>query len=89
MKRIVNLLCIISGIITSVLVMCTFLTSYHFLYVGFIFNYYTPIQIGLIITFLLLTLKFIINEHGKKRIVYFIICLSIIFALVYLMNYVK
>lgn len=89
MKRIINLLCIISGAITCLLVICTFLTSYHFLYVGFIFNYYIPMQIGLIMTFIFLAIRFIINEHGRNRIIYSTICAIIALTFIFLMNYVK
>ena len=80
---------IVDIIIIVVLILCTFLTSYHFVSIGLIFNYYVPMQIGLIVTFLCLAFKFIITEKGRKKVLYFSICLIIILTLVILMKYVK
>lgn len=50
MKKLINLLEFISAFITSILIICTFLTTYQFYYVGQIFNSYLPIQLGVCIT---------------------------------------
>ena len=70
MKRLINLLSFGSAFITSILIICTFLTTYQFYYVGQIFNSYFPIQLGVCITMAVLALRFLINESGSKRILY-------------------
>ena len=70
MKRVVNILMITASIVTSIFIICTFLTSYHFCYFGLIFNSYIPIEIGTAVTVLLLGIRFIVNYHGIRKIVY-------------------
>lgn len=90
MKKLVNLLGFISALITSILIICTFTTTYQFYYVGQIFNSYLPIQLGVCITMTVLGIRFLLNETGQKRIIYaalsFIIAVSLIF---FMMNFVK
>ncbi len=90
MKQLVNLLGFIAAFITSVLIICTFTTTYQFYYVGQIFNSYLPIQLGVCLTMTILGVRFLLNETGKKRILYaaisFVIAVSLIFFMV---NFVK
>ncbi|AIY80337.1 hypothetical protein FDC58_09625 [Clostridium botulinum] len=90
MKTLVNWLTLICGFITSILIVCTFLTSYQFYYVNQIFNSYLPVQLGIFITMLVLTIRFMINETGRKRIIYsafsFTISISLIFFIVNLVK---
>ncbi len=67
MKKLINLLEFISAFITSILIICTFLTTYQFYYVGQIFNSYLPIQLGVCITMAILAIRFLINETGKRE----------------------
>ena len=77
MKKVFNLLSFISAGITSILLICTFLTTYQFYYVGQIFNSYLPIQIGVATTMLLLAIRFLLNENGYKRLIYFLFSILI------------
>jgi len=90
MKKIVNLLGFISAFVTSILIICTFLTTYQFYYVNQIFNSYLPLQLGVSITMAILAIRFILYETGMKRIVYstfsILISISLIF---FMMNLVK
>jgi len=90
MKKLVNLLGFIAAFITSILIICTFTTTYQFYYVGQIFNSYLPMQLGVCLTMTILGVRFLLNETGKKRILYaalsFIISISLIFFMV---NFVK
>lgn len=90
MKQLVNLLGFIAAFITSILIICTFTTTYQFYYVGQIFNSYLPIQLGVCITMTILGVRFLLNETGKKRILYatvsFVIAASLIF---FMLNFVK
>jgi len=90
MKGLINLLGFIAAFITSILIICTFTTTYQFYYVSQIFNSYLPIQLGVCITMAILGIRFLLNEMGRKRIIYsavsFIICISLIF---FMMNLVK
>ena len=90
MKKFINLLEFISAFITSILIICTFMTTYQFYYVGQIFNSYLPIQLGVCLTMTILGVRFLLNETGKKRILYaaisFVIAVSLIFFMV---NFVK
>ncbi|MBY6917532.1 MULTISPECIES: hypothetical protein [Clostridium] len=90
MKTLINWLTLICGFITSILIVCTFLTCYQFYYVNQIFNSYLPVQLGVFTTMIALTIRFIVNETGKKRIIYsmfsFTISISLIFFIVNLVK---
>ncbi len=90
MKKLINLLGFAAAFITSILIICTFMTTYQFYYVGLIFNSYLPVQIGVCITMIILALRFLAIETGKKRIVYFIFSLGISISLIFFMiNQIK
>jgi hypothetical protein len=90
MKKLINMLGFISSFITSILIIFTFMTTYQFYYVGLIFNSYLPVQLGVCITMVILALRFLIIETGKKRIVYCIFSLGISISLVFFMvNQIK
>ncbi|AGF54283.1 hypothetical protein [Clostridium saccharoperbutylacetonicum] len=85
MKKLVNLLGFISAFVTSIIIICTFLTTYQFHFVNQIFNSYLPIQLGVCITMAILGLRFIIIETGKKRLVYAAFSLAISAFLIFFM----
>ncbi|MBW6410525.1 hypothetical protein [Clostridium weizhouense] len=89
MKILVNWLTLICGFISSILIICTFSTSYQFHYFGQIFNSYLPVQIGICITMAVLTLRFILNETGRKRIIYSVFSFIISVSLIFFINLVK
>lgn len=89
MKRVINTLCILSAVITSGLIICTFATSYQFFYVAQIFNSYVPIQIGGAVTMVLLGLKFWVNEIGYKKHIYTLVSILISMGLIISMTFVK
>ena len=90
MEKLVNVFGFMAAFITSILIICTFTTTYQFYYVGQIFNSYVPIQLGVCITMSILGIRFLLNETGRKRIIYsafsFAIAISLIF---FMMNLVK
>ncbi|ENZ30419.1 hypothetical protein HMPREF1084_03805 [Clostridium butyricum 60E.3] len=86
MKKLINLLSFGSAFITSILIICTFLTTYQFYYVGQIFNSYFPIQLGVCITMAILSIRFLVNESGSKRILYSAVSFAIAVCLVFFMN---
>ena len=86
MKKLINLLSIGSAFITSILIICTFLTTYQFYYVGQIFNSYFPIQLGVCITMAILSIRFLVNESGSKRILYSAVSFAIAVCLLFFMN---
>lgn len=90
MKKLVNLLGFISAFITSIVIVCTFTTTYQFYYVGQIFNSYFPIQLGVCVTMTILGIRYLITETGEKRIIYSIISFAIAISLIFfMMNLVK
>lgn len=90
MKKLINLLAFASAFVTSILIICTFMTTYQFHYVGLIFNSYLPVQIGVCITMAILALRFLIIETGKKKIVYCVFSLVISISLIFFMvNQIK
>lgn len=89
MKKIINILTIISSIITSLIVICTFLTSYQFVYIDLIFNSYKLIQISLAITMLLLGINMIIDERKDKNNFSVIFCILTSIMLIVSMGIVK
>lgn len=86
MKKFINLLSFGSAFITSILIICTFLTTYQFYYVGQIFNSYFPIQLGVCITMAVLSVRFLINESGSKRILYSSVSFVIFICVLFFMN---
>ncbi|WP_297423318.1 hypothetical protein [Clostridium sp.] len=90
MKKLINMLGFACAFITSILIICTFATTYQFYYVGQIFNSYLPIQLGVCVTMAVLALRFIIIETGKKRFIYFAFSLAISVSLIFfMMNLIK
>ena len=89
-KELFTLICTISVIITSVIIVLTFLTTYHFINSMPIFNSYLPLQIGICITMALWAIRFTINRYGRERYIYPIIFIIIsITSLFFIMNSVK
>lgn len=89
MKKFINIMIIISAGITSLLILCTLLTSYQFYYFGQIFNSYMPIQIGTATTMGFLTMRFWKNEYGNKKIIYSALSLTISIILILSISIVK
>lgn len=89
MKKVINILCVLATIITSILIICTFLTTYQFYYVGLIFNRYLPIQIGVGITMVLIGVRFLLNENGRRRIIYFLFSIFISIIILFSITLVK
>lgn len=90
MKKVVNLLGSMAAFITSILIICTFTTTYQFYYVDQIFNSYLPIQLGVCITMAILGIRFLLNETGRKRIIYSVFSFAISISLIFfMMNLVK
>lgn len=86
MKKFINLLSFGSAFITSILIICTFLTTYQFYYVGQIFNSYFPIQLGVCITMAILSLRFLVNDNGSRRLLYSVVSFVIAVCLLFFMN---
>ncbi|MGL5353818.1 MAG: hypothetical protein ACRDA5_10925 [Clostridium sp.] len=82
-KDIMTGICIVAAIITSGIIICTFLTTYQFYYVGQMFNSYYVLQIGVSITMMLWGIRFILYYKGKERYIYFTICFLISISLLF------
>lgn len=82
-KDILTAICLISAIITSGIIICTFLTTYQFFYVGQMFNSYYILQIWVGITMMLWGIRFILYYKGKERYIYFLICTTISASLLF------
>lgn len=67
MKKIIGILNFAAGWLTSILIICTILTSYEFINIGSIFDSYLPIQIGLAINMGLLSLNYFIKEMVEEN----------------------
>jgi len=89
MKRFINIMIFISASISSILILFTILTSYHFYYIGQMFNSYMPIQIGVATTMGFLTVRFWQNEHGNKKMIYSALSLTISIILLLSISIVK
>lgn len=83
MKKIINLLSIIFSIISGVVIICTFITSYQFMYISNIFDSYLAVQISVAITMILWALRFWLNEYGRRRFFHTSISLAIVVALMF------
>lgn len=89
-KDIMTAICMVAAMITSVIIICTFLTTYQFIYVGQMFNSYYILQIGVCITMILWGIRFLLYHKGKERYIYFMICITISISLIFfIINLVK
>lgn len=83
MKRVIRILNFIAAWATSIMIIFTILTSYDFLYIGRIFESYLPIQIGLSLNMLLLSLDFFLKENGRRKLQYSIFSFILLVGVVY------
>lgn len=89
-KKVISILTIVSSIIACITIICTFLTSYKFIYIGDIFNSYLGIQIVLAITMLIWAMRFWSFEHGNKRYVFSGFCIFIsIASMFFILNFIR
>jgi len=90
MKKVVDTLVYVLTIITSIIIICTFLTTYQFYYVNLIFNSYVPLQLGVSATMAVLAIRFILDKTIERRILYsgisFVISLSLLY---FALNWIK
>lgn len=89
MKKIIRILNFVAGWVTSMLIICTILTSYEFINIGSIFNSYLPIQIGLSVNMGLLSLNYFMKENGRRKLSYSILSLAICVGLLFSISVVK
>lgn len=83
MKKFVNMLSFIAAFVTSVIIICTFLTSNQFFYVHEVFNSYFLLLVSVSITMLTLSLRFFVSEQGKERILYALFSLFLALGVLY------
>lgn len=85
-----TLICTISAIGTSIVIVLTFLTMYHFINTMQIFDSYQPLQIGLSITMILWAIRFSLYKVGKEKHIYSLICLvTALISIIFMINMVK
>ena len=83
MKKMINLLSIIFSVISGVVIICTFITSYQFMYISNIFDSYLAVQVSVAITMILWALRFWLNEYGRRKFFHTSISLAIVVALMF------
>lgn len=83
MKKIINLLSIIFSVMSGVVIICTFITSYQFMYISNIFDSYLAVQVSVAITMILWALRFWFNEYGRRKFFHTSISLAIVVALMF------
>lgn len=83
MKKIINLLSIIFSVISGVVIIFTFITSYQFMYISNIFDSYLAVQVSVAITMILWALRFWLNEYGRRKFFHTSISLAIVVALMF------
>lgn len=83
MKKAINMLSIASSIIACVVIICTFITSYQFVYLGQMFDSYLAVQVTVAITMLLWAVRFWMNEYGRKRLFHTFVSLAIAVSLIF------
>lgn len=89
-KDIFTIICTIAAIITSLIIIGTFLTTYQFKYLGQMFNSYFMLQLGIIVTMSLWGIRFYIYRRGKEKYIYSGIFFSIALIFIFfMMNLVK
>ncbi len=83
MKKVIRTLNFIAAWITSIMIILTILTSYDFVYIGRVFESYLPIQIGLSLNMLLLSLDFFLKENGRRKLQYSIFSFILLIGMIY------
>ncbi len=90
MKKFIDVLIYILMSITSIIIVCTFLTTYQFYYVNQIFNSYVPLELSLSGTMMAMAIRFVLDKDIEKRILYFVISITIAISFIYFaMNWIK
>lgn len=89
-KDIFTLICTLSTIVASIIIIFTFLSTYHFINNMPIFNSYLLLQLGICITMALWSMRFYIYRIGMEKYIYSSICMIMaIISLVFMMNLVN
>ncbi|EOR28131.1 hypothetical protein A500_00765 [Clostridium sartagoforme AAU1] len=89
-KDFFTLICTLAAIATSVIIVLTFLTTYHFINIMPIFNSYLLLQIGICLTMALWAIRFFIYRSGREKYIYSSICIIIsVVSLFFIINLVK
>ena len=89
-KDIFTIICTLAAISTSVIIILTFLTTYHFINNMPILNSYILLQIGICVTMILWAIRFFLYRKGRERYIYTSVCIIIsIISLFFVMNSVK
>lgn len=89
-KDIFTLICTISTIIASIIIVFTFLSTYHFVNNMPIFNSYLLLQLGICITMILWSIRFYIYRTGIEKYIYSGICMILaIISLVFIINLIN
>ncbi|ATD55983.1 hypothetical protein [Clostridium chauvoei] len=70
LKDVFTFICTLAVVITSGIIICTFLTIYQFFIIGQIFNSYFLLQLAISITMALWSIRFFIYRKGKERYIY-------------------
>jgi hypothetical protein len=88
-ENIFSFLVTLVTVITSIIIILTFLVTYHFITIP-MFNTYLPLQIGISISMLLWSIRFYIKKIGREKYIYSIICLIIsIASILFITNSVR
>lgn len=86
-EDILTILCTIIVIITSIVIILTFLSTYHFINNMPLFNTYLPLQICISITMVIWGIRFYVYRNGIIKYTYTIICFLIaIISLLFSLN---
>lgn len=83
MKKVIRTLNFIAAWATSIMIILTILTSYDFVYIGRVFESYLPIQMGLSLNMLLLSLDFFLKENGRRKLQYSIFSFILLIGMIY------
>lgn len=73
----------IAVIISSIIIVLTFLGTYHFIDDMSIFNSYFPLQVAISVTMAIWGVRFFIYKRGIERYIYSIICILISIVSIY------
>lgn len=79
-------ICLLSTIATSVIILCTLITTYQFKNLGQIFNSYSFMQFTSSITMFLWAIRFFISYRGRQKYIYSLISFSLSLGLLFFMN---
>ncbi|WP_286904788.1 hypothetical protein [Clostridium sp. UBA1652] len=89
-KKAVNVISLTATVVSILVIIATFLTSYRYVYINEIFTGYYPLQVSITVTMIAWGFKFWMSNTGLRKYLYTFICFILsVASIFFLSNLVK